>query len=344
MLIHMVKIFLFNTAIAFLMTYLEKGSFVSELILSQSIGFSIWLMSCTFFKPKMDGPPIQRLLQVLAMVILGSVLGIAVAGQISFYNFVHYFNQQHVVVAVFLISVMFGLGASYYFWFLYKEKSYQEELNAAKLIRLENEKLLSETELKLLQAQIEPHFLFNTLSNVLSLMDHDSKKARNLLHKFTLYLRQTLERTKNKPTTLADEIDLVKTYLEIQQVRMGERLRFTISVENSLNEINLPPYLLQPLVENSIVHGLEPKIDGGEVAIRAAISENVLSLTVSDTGLGLSKPNTFSSEHNGIALENIRRRLASFYGSGADLTMESGAGTGTVVKVKIPVTNKLTKV
>lgn len=344
MLKHVVKIFIFNTTIAMVMTFIENGSFVKELVLSQSIGFSIWLLSCTFFRPTMEVSPARRLLGVLALVTLGSCVGIAIGGQISFNNFFHYFTQQRVVIAVFLISVLFGLGASYYFWFLYKEKSYQEELNVAKLMRLENEKLLSETELKLLQAQIEPHFLFNTLSNVLSLMDHDNKKARNLLHKFTLYLRQTLERTKNKPTTLGDEIELVKTYLEIQEVRMGDRLRFSFSVECSLTGITLPPYLLQPLVENSIVHGLEPKIEGGEVSIKAEMADNTLLLTVSDTGLGLKKHNTFSEEHNGIALENIRRRLASFYGSGAELIMETGAETGTVVNVKIPVKSTSIKV
>lgn len=172
------------------------------------------------------------------------------------------------------------------------------------------EREAAQAQLKLLQAQMEPHFLFNTLANVVGLIDADAPRAKRMLESFTEYLRASLASLREAEHTLGAELDLVEAYLQVVQVRMDARLRFRIDVPEALRTLRLPTLSVQPLVENAIAHGLEPKIDGGEVVIAARIEDGALRITVTDDGLGLDAAHVNAQRGTGTALRNIRERLA----------------------------------
>ena len=190
----------------------------------------------------------------------------------------------------------------------------------AKARQLEAEKRASEAQLRLLQAQMEPHFLFNTLANVLTLIDSDTARAKSMLESFTDYLRSSLGSMRRSDSTLGQELELAEAYLRLLQLRMDNRLRFRVEVDADVRRATLPPLLLQPLIENAIVHGLEPKIEGGEICIAAHVDGNSLVLTVADDGLG-PEVQARHRPGNGVAVENIRQRLAAHFGAAGSLTL-----------------------
>ena len=192
---------------------------------------------------------------------------------------------------------------------------------SAKAQQIEAEKRALEAQLRLLQAQMEPHFLFNTLANVLTLIDAEPQLAKRMLESFTDYLRATLARLRQDETTLGAELDLADAYLRLLQLRMEDRLQFSIDADEQARRALLPPLMLQPLVENAIHHGLEPKLEGGRLSITARVTGQTLHVTVSDDGRGPDAAPRRSTGH-GIALENIRQRLRTLYGDAASLTLE----------------------
>ncbi len=196
-----------------------------------------------------------------------------------------------------------------------------------------------EAQLRLLQAQIEPHFLFNTLANVHGLMDHDLPKAKQMMASFTDYLRVSLGSMRSDTSTVAQELELAQSYLQLLQGRMEDRLRFQIDADDAARGQPLPPLLLQPLVENAVMHGLEPSIDGGTVWVRAHVQHHRLQLEVQDDGLGLdAPPRPGARRGNGVALSNIRERLQARFGPGACLELLPAPGTarGTLARITIP--------
>jgi hypothetical protein len=214
---------------------------------------------------------------------------------------------------------------------------------SAKAAQADAERRATEAQLRLLQGQIEPHFLFNTLANVQSLMDHDLPKARQMLCSFTDYLRASLGSLRSETSTLADELQLVRSYLELLHGRMEDRLRFDITVEPALLQQPLPPLLLQPLVENAVVHGLEPSLEGGRVQLTARVVGPQWVIEVHDDGRGLDlrpRSGATPARHSGargqgVALQNLRERLLAQYGSSARLELEA-AHPGTRARITLP--------
>lgn len=193
-----------------------------------------------------------------------------------------------------------------------------------------------EAELKLLQAQIEPHYLFNTLANVRSLIDCDPPAAGELLDAFTDHLRVSLTSMRAETVPLDTELALVGHYLKLMQLRMCERLSFSIEADAAARQVQLPPLLLQPLVENAIHHGLECQVEPGHVRISATVAAGSLRIQVRDDGLGLSAPKTRASKGNGVATKNIRERLAARYGERAMLRLVPAEPKGTLAEITIP--------
>lgn len=189
----------------------------------------------------------------------------------------------------------------------------------------------TEAQLHLLQAQIEPQFLFNTLAEVQGLLDQDPERARQMLEEFTDYLRASLGQLRRADSSLAAELDMAQCYLQLLQLRMGERLRCSIEASVQARAAVVPPMLLQPLVDNALRHGLEPRADGGCVHIHAAVRLGRLAITVLDDGVGLSA----THQSAGHALNNIRARLQARYGSAAALTLASDAA-GTRAMLDLP--------
>ena len=198
------------------------------------------------------------------------------------------------------------------------------------LKRITSERETAETKLRLLQAQIEPHFLFNTLSNVLSLLDTDVKKGQAMLLNLTQYLRLTLDKSRSKITTLEQELDTVSAYMNIHKVRMGDRLEFSIDVPDDLKKTPLPPMLIQPLVENAIKHGLEPKVAGGRIDVSINRENGILRIVIADTGEGISE-----NDGDGVGLTNIRQRLISLYGKKATLILKQNTPNGVIAILEV---------
>ena len=213
----------------------------------------------------------------------------------------------------------------------------------ARYRQLAAERRATEAQLKLLQGQIEPHFLFNTLANVLGLMDTDTSRARLMLESFVEYLRGSLGSLRLEQQTLGHEVDLVNAYLRIVAIRMEGRLRYGVDVPEALRAVPLPALMLQPLVENAIRHGLEPKIAGGCVTVTARLSTGTLTLIVSDDGLGLPAPHHGSTRGllagSGTALDNIRERLQQRFGDSASLRIEPALPRGVCATLTLPTTS-----
>jgi hypothetical protein len=191
-----------------------------------------------------------------------------------------------------------------------------------------------QAQLRLLQAQIEPHMLFNTLANLQGLIGIDPERASRMLDQLIWYLRATLSSSRAESTTLAQEFALIDAYLGLMSVRMGERLSYRLALPADLGAARLPPMLLQPLVENAIIHGLEPKISGGQVLVGAARRGGLLELSVSDTGLGLD--GAAGKGGTGVGVANTRERLHALYGNHAGLVLEPVAPHGAVARLTLP--------
>ena len=190
---------------------------------------------------------------------------------------------------------------------------------------------VAEAQLQTLQAQVEPHFLFNTLAAVEHLTETDPPRATVMLQHLIAFLRGSLPDMREQNTSLGREVDLCRSYLAIMQIRMEDRLTVSIDVPDSLRGLSFPPMMLQSLVENSIKHGLEPKPEGGAIALSARIQDGRLRVTVADTGLGVAE-----NVPQGIGLGNIRDRLKRLYGNAAALILAPNAPTGAHITIEIP--------
>lgn len=217
------------------------------------------------------------------------------------------------------------------------------ELRAARVVAQAQQKefaaasarMLAEARLKALQAQIEPHFLYNTLANVLGLIGPQPAQAQHMLERFIDYLRASLAASRSEEATLASEAKLIAAYLDVLTVRMGERLRYRIEVPDELSQFPIAPMLLQPVVENAISHGLEPKIEGGEIVLSARREGAHVVLRISDTGVGLNEAAP-RKPGGGVGLSNLRERLRSLYGTAAKVELLENQPCGMTVRLMLP--------
>lgn len=220
-----------------------------------------------------------------------------------------------------LLSV--GVSLGFLLFFYQREKS------------LELKRQASEARLKLLESQLEPHMLFNTLANLRVLIGTDPARATAMLDRLNDFLRATLAASRTDARsgrhTLAAEFARLRDYLELMAVRMGPRLRYTLDLPEALANEPIPPLLLQPLVENSIRHGLEPSLQGGDIHVRARRSGPVLELEVSDTGVGCGPSPT-----PGFGLAQVRERLETAYPGQARLDWQGQPGAGTRALLTLP--------
>jgi two-component sensor histidine kinase len=194
------------------------------------------------------------------------------------------------------------------------------------------EKALTAAQLGLLQAQVEPHFLYNTLASAQELVRTDPARADRMLGHLIDYLRRSLPRTDGSLSTLGQELERSTAWLEIMKLRMGERLTVHTEVDDDLAALPMPSMMLQTLVENAIKHGLEPKPGGGGVWIRGSVEGGALSLTVADDGMG------FRSEGSGtgIGLKNLRERLRLTYGASASFVIGNNFPNGVAATITLP--------
>jgi hypothetical protein len=192
---------------------------------------------------------------------------------------------------------------------------------------------VTEAKLQALQAQVEPHFLYNTLANVQALTEADPPAAGQMVGHLIEYLRSALPKMRENTSTVGQEVELVRAYLNILKMRMGSRLDFAVDVPAELMALSFPPLMLPSLVENAIKHGLEPQREGGRIDIVATRVGQTLKLAVRDTGKGLGESDSSGS---GVGLANIRERLHALYGDQGKLLLEGNIPRGVVATVEIP--------
>jgi signal transduction histidine kinase len=220
---------------------------------------------------------------------------------------------------------------------LSKSKLKAEAETAVALDVAERETLsrqLAEARLQAMQAQVEPHFLFNTLAAVEHLIETDPPRAAQMQRNLIGYLRSVLPNFRKPDSTLGREVEICRHYLEILKMRMEDRLQIDINIPAPLVNASLPPMMLQSLVENAIRHGLEPKPEGGSLYLRAAVSEGTLAITVIDTGVGYDEQ--AKPAGGGLGLTNIRERLAALFGHRGRLVITPNLPHGTQVRIELP--------
>jgi two-component system, LytTR family, sensor kinase len=202
--------------------------------------------------------------------------------------------------------------------------------------KLEQQQMrLNEARLAALSSQINPHFLFNTLNSVAALIRLDPEQARQVVHRLSKILRRLLRQQENL-TTLGEELSFIEDYLSIEMVRFGDNLRFVKEIDPATLDLLVPSMLLQPLVENSIRHGLSSKVDGGTIRVRSRMAGKRLQILVEDDGVGISEAKLATLFEHGIGVTNVNERLKVLFGGDYRMWIDSRLGEGTSTGIELP--------
>ncbi|OYQ40747.1 hypothetical protein CHU94_06285 [Rhodoferax sp. TH121] len=322
-----------NTVIAIGITLFGEHSLWDNLVYSQCIGLSIGAaIDVGRFLFLHDwSTQMRRLVAIVPIgVVLGFFFGNFVADLILGGTALHYWvTSPHKAWGMLFLSLVAGTVLTH-------------EFVSREVLAVEREKAetarrqASEAQLRLLEAQLDPHMLFNTLANLRALIALDPPRAQTMLDHMIDYLRATLSASRadpGRPHTLADEFARLQDYLELMAIRMGARLQFTLELPDALRQHPVPPLLLQPLVENSIQHGLEPKVEGGRVRVSATRQDDLLCLEVEDTGLGLPPAD---SRRKGFGLQQVQDRLHTTFGTLGTIKTGAARAGGTLVSITFP--------
>ncbi|WP_187359942.1 sensor histidine kinase [Chitinolyticbacter meiyuanensis] len=301
---------------------------LDNLIIANAIGVSIW---CGYGVLELV-PRLPRLAMHLIAVPIGIWIGFKLAAWLGVYDVTHLLVNPLAQWRLLLSCMVIAVAATVVISLSIRNAEYRVELAAEQQRASEARAAETDAQLALLQAQIEPHFLFNTLANVQSLIAQDPPLAQTLLGHLNGYLRASLDRTRKSVSTLADELELVSALLAIGQIRLQQRLRYRLEIPEALRGARLPPLLLQPLVENALQHGIEPALAGGEVVVSARRDGDSLCLRVADSGAGLGQ----SAGGAGVGLANVRARLASLYGGAGQLVLQPNSPSGVIAELTLP--------
>jgi signal transduction histidine kinase len=232
----------------------------------------------------------------------------------------------------YLWSHLFFLGPLAWAWYFFGRSAWDSRrLHELTMARERLESGLIATRLQALHAQVEPHFLFNTLAHVKALHATNPAQGRLMLDRMIDYLRIALPSLRDASQTLGNELELARAYLDIQRIRLGPRLEFEIDVDPILLDRRFPPMMLATLVENAVKHGIGPRPEGGRVRVAASLRDQRLRLEVSDTGAGLSE-----SLGKGIGISNVRARLEAAFGKQAHLSISSNRPRGVLATIEVP--------
>ncbi len=316
--------------------------FPEQLSLGKSLALCLVLGSVTvlsflsiwFNYRRMPVPSLKSYFFVIGLACIGAVTGAAVVTLIGGESFAYLWEK---IGRVLLIGGL-GLGSSYALVYglaaAWRRKEY-EMLTAALQMQAEQDRLarqLSESRLRLLQAQIEPHFLFNTLGAVQQLAQTESPRAADLTANLITFLRASLGDMRTEHVCLQSEWGLVEAYLKVMKTRLGARLEFHMDLASALANIPLPSMLVLTLVENAIKHGIEPSLRGGRIDVTARMEANLVKITVRDTGAGQGVPTTL-----GTGLSNLKERLQLAYAGAAHLDLHAQEPSGLIATLQFPV-------
>jgi hypothetical protein len=312
MLRHAWQVMVFCVAICVVLWLLRPGvSLWGQLAYSLPMGLIAWLLieSGRFFIDQ-DSPHLfprgwRGGVLILGGVFTGFALGTWIGDMANGYSsFTLMRRAPEFFIYIFLFSTASGVGIAVFFYAQGKSAYLQAELEAQK-------RQAVDAQLKLLQSQLDPHMLFNTLANLRVLIQSDPDRAVQMLDQMNDFLRATLAASRATEHSLQAEFDRLRDYLALMQIRMGARLDFSLDLQPEMAHVQVPALILQSLVENAIVHGLEPKVQGGHITIRASQEAQQLLLQVADDGLGFDS----TQMQEGFGLAQVRERLQSRYGA-----------------------------
>ena len=338
--------FIFNTVMALLFMafaaiFGESANlprqFLVIFIFSQCIGYAIYvlyLIADVVTPPAIRRATTTRWIYFFVIPVIGVFAGYWIAATALDWNALRaeMFTARGVLSILVVAAIITGILMAI---FVPRDRAARAQIRAAhdeaRAIAAEKEATLAR--MQLLEAQVEPHFLYNTLAHVVSLVDSEPAVAKRMLDRLIVLLRATAS-SANRSSTLGAQLDLLRAYLDLIALRMGSRLTWSIDVPPELSALSVPPMLLQPVVENAIKHGLEPKMAGGRVDVTAQRNGEALVLTVTDTGLGIGA--TRDPRSSGLGLPNLRARLAALYGTAAALVVADNEPAGTRVTISLP--------
>ncbi len=319
------------------------GDWDVQIVYAEAIGLCIW--ACNEFgrylfriDPETNWPSGWRsvVLQVSSVVIgytVGTGIGDLYCGSSTF---ALWRDSPRSFASYLVLCIAISASVSYFFMSRSKDQRRQREIAMV-------QRDAAEARLKLLESQLEPHMLFNTLANLRALIGVDPPRAQAMLDQLIAFLRATLGASRVPFHALEAEFERVADYLALMQVRMGPRLETRLELPPELASLPVPPFVLQPLVENAIKHGLEPHVGNGRIEVRAARDGDRVRLTVRDTGAGVTAPDP-NAPHDADAapsrfgLAQVRARLAAVYGAAAslELTPADDAEGGSRAVVTLP--------
>lgn len=330
---HLLPTVVLNTVIALGITVFGTNTFASNWVYSQCIGLLIGSfnhLGIRWWIRDWDTQWRRIALVVPVGSVLGFVAGVLLADALLGQSSMAYWQHDPQKAWGFLaLSLVCGIVITYFFASRAQLARARESAEVAR-------RQAAETQLRLLQSQLEPHMLFNTLANLRALIGLEPQRAQHMLDHLVGYLRATLDASRRTEHTLQQEFDRLDDYLALMAVRMGPRLQYQLDLPPALTTHPVPPLLLQALVENSIQHALEPQVEGGSITIAASTQGDLLVLQVSDTGRGcthdLNAPQ--GPEHFGLA--QVRERLHTRYGAAGALIFEALPEGGTRACVQFP--------
>jgi two-component sensor histidine kinase len=319
------QVALFCMAICLVLSLFQPGvPLWRQMVYSLPMGMSTWaLIDGGRFFIDQDSPHLfprgwRSGALILGGVFLGFLMGTATGDAINGRSTFELLRESpRFFLYIFLFSMSSGIGVSLFFYNRGKSAYYQAEIEA-------KSRQATEAQLKLLQSQLDPHMLFNTLANLRALIPQEPERAVQMLDQLGDFLRATLSASRAQEHSLQAEFDRLRDYLSLMQIRLGERLRFHLDLPPELAQIKVPTLILQSLVENAVLHGLEPKVGGGQVWISASQQNKQLVLRVFDDGMGLppsASPQDAERLENGFGLAQVRERLQSLYGDQATIEL-----------------------
>lgn len=313
------------SVIAYITSFLIGGAYYYHLAISMGYGITfhfLHLFSSQSF------PSWSNLKRTAISISVGSILG-TMNMLFWIYQYRGYLRTE-VLFPTLIFTVSFATFTAYFFITRERARRAENDLKDVQIRQAEQEKALINSQLRSLQGQMEPHFLFNTLASIQVLIDIDPSKAKALLEKITDLLRASLKQQRKETISLHDELKLLDSYLSIQQIRLSDRMGFDINVDPSLSkQTRIPPFLIQPAVENAVVHGIEPSVKGGYIHVNFTKQENTITVEVSDNGIGFNE----NSKGNGVSMKNVRERLSALYGEKGQLTLTPHHSGGFTTRI-----------
>ncbi|MEO9136462.1 MAG: histidine kinase [Casimicrobiaceae bacterium] len=318
-----------NTGVALALWIDDTRPFWHPLLTAQLNGLAI--AYCVNVAAPWDHDTPLRRLAVAALT--GSLIGLVLVIVFKGYSLAYVQTMPSSFLFNVLAASVTGFSISLMFYVKRREARAVAALHKADAERHRLSKQAIEAELKLMQAQVEPHFLFNTLASVQYLTETDPRQASVLLGHLIEYLRAALPQLRARSSTLACEMTLTEAYLNILKMRLGPRLSFAIDLPHELRDHPFPPNLVISLVENAIKHGIEPSADGGSITLAAAHTGDSVVVTVADTGCGTA--GQVRSGH-GVGLANVRERLEALYGARGRFELEPASPRGMRATLALP--------